>query len=105
MLRVVERFGVASSYVARVFTELRVPRPAQGYWARREFGKEPPRPPLPPALGASKAFIVTSAYLTSGAIKRIQRDQYVLGKVDRSDLDAWIESVLRARHGAMFGFH
>lgn len=49
MLRVAERFGVSSSYLARVFTELRVPRPAPGYWAQREFGKSPPRPELPPA--------------------------------------------------------
>ena len=49
MLRVAERFGVSSSYLARVFTEMRVPRPAPGYWAQREFGKSPPTPELPPA--------------------------------------------------------
>lgn len=49
MLRVAERFGVSSSYLTRVFTELRVPRPARGYWAQREFGKSPPKPELPPA--------------------------------------------------------
>lgn len=50
MLRVAERFGVSSSYLARVFTELKIPRPAPGYWAQREFGKSPPRPDLPHAL-------------------------------------------------------
>lgn len=49
MLRVAERFGVSSSYLARVFTELRVPRPSPGYWSKREFGKAPPKPPLPAA--------------------------------------------------------
>ena len=49
MLRVADRFGVSSSYLARVFTELKVPRPRQGYWAQREFGKSPPKPDLPPA--------------------------------------------------------
>lgn len=49
MLRVAERFGVSSSYLARVFTELRVPRPAPGYWSQREFGKAPPKPDLPTA--------------------------------------------------------
>lgn len=49
MLRVAERFGVSSSYLSRVFTELRVPRPAPGYWAQREFGKSPPTPAMPPA--------------------------------------------------------
>lgn len=49
MLRVAERFAVSSSYMARVFTELRVPRPPPGYWAQREFGKSPPKPGLPVA--------------------------------------------------------
>lgn len=49
MLRVAERFGVSSSYLSRVFTELRVPRPAPGYWTQHEFGKSPPIPMLPPA--------------------------------------------------------
>lgn len=48
MLRVAQRFGVSSSYLARVFTELRIPRPAPGYWAQVEFGKSPPKPSLPP---------------------------------------------------------
>lgn len=48
MLRVAERFGVSSSYLARVFTELRIPRPAPGYWAQVEFGKSPPKPSLLP---------------------------------------------------------
>lgn len=49
MLRVAEDFGVSSSYMARVCTELRVPRPAQGYWTRVEFGSTPQRTSLPPA--------------------------------------------------------
>lgn len=50
MLRIGERLGVSSSYMARVCTELRVPRPARGYWAQREFGKSSAgKPPLPPA--------------------------------------------------------
>lgn len=47
MLRVAERLGVSSSYMARVCTELRVPRPPRGYWAQLEFGKAPARPALP----------------------------------------------------------
>ena len=49
MLRVGERLGVSSSYMARVCTELRVPRPSRGYWAKLEFGKAPPKPALPAA--------------------------------------------------------
>lgn len=50
MLRIGERLGVSSSYMARVCTDLRVPRPPRGYWAQLEFGKvQPGKPALPPA--------------------------------------------------------
>jgi len=47
MLKVGARYGVSSSYMARVCTRLNVPRPARGYWAKLEVGKAPKRPPLP----------------------------------------------------------
>jgi restriction system protein len=43
---------------------------------------------------ASKGIIVTSTYLTKDALARIQRDKYILGKVDRDDLNEWIERTL-----------
>ena len=49
MVRLAERCGVSSSYLARVYTELKVPRPDRGYWAKLEFGKSPPKPSLPAA--------------------------------------------------------
>ncbi|MES2098317.1 MAG: hypothetical protein V4569_00705 [Pseudomonadota bacterium] len=49
MLRIAERLGVSSSYMARVCTELRVPRPQRGYWAQLEVGKAPDKPALPPS--------------------------------------------------------
>src|SRR5262249_17547238 len=45
-------------------------------------------------FGASKAIIVTSSHLTRGALDRIERDKYVLGKVDREELQAWIQRTL-----------
>ncbi|WP_196485219.1 restriction endonuclease [Burkholderia anthina] len=48
-------------------------------------------------FGASKAFIVTSTFLTRGAAQRIQRDRYQLGKVDRDDLNAWIDKIRSAQ--------
>ena len=51
-------------------------------------------------FGASKAFIVTSTYLTRDAIQRIQRDCYRLGKLDRDDLNKWISQVLYGGHTA-----
>lgn len=47
MLRVAERFGLSSTYLARVCTDLRVPRPRPGHWSKLEFGKTSPQPPLP----------------------------------------------------------
>lgn len=43
---------------------------------------------------ASKGIIVTSTYLTRDALARIQRDKYILGKVDRDDLNEWIQRTL-----------
>jgi HJR/Mrr/RecB family endonuclease len=44
---------------------------------------------------ASKGMMVTTAYLTRGALERVQQDQYLLGKVDRDDLMQWIRKVKR----------
>lgn len=47
MLKVAARFGVSSSYMARVCSLLKVPRPERGYWAKLAVGKAPKRPELP----------------------------------------------------------
>lgn len=47
MLKVGARFGVSSSYMARVCEQLNVPRPERGYWAKSAVGKAPKKPPLP----------------------------------------------------------
>lgn len=49
MLKVAARFGVSSSYMARVCARMNVPRPALGYWAKLAVGKAPKQPPLPEA--------------------------------------------------------
>lgn len=49
MLKVAARYGVSSSYMARVCTLLNVPRPERGYWAKLAVGKVSPIPPLPDA--------------------------------------------------------
>ena len=47
MLKVADRFGVSSSYMARVCTLLNIPRPERGYWAKLAVGRAKPKPPLP----------------------------------------------------------
>ena len=43
-------------------------------------------------MNASKGIIVTSTSLTGGAIRRIQKDCFKLGKIDGIDLQKWLDS-------------
>lgn len=47
MTSIGKQMGVSSSYLARVYTRLNIPRPPVGYWAKIEAGKAVPKPPLP----------------------------------------------------------
>lgn len=49
MITVAARYGVSSSFLARVCTRMRVPRPERGYWAKLAVGKAPAKPALPDA--------------------------------------------------------
>lgn len=49
MTKVAERYGVSGSYLARICTNLNVPRPERGHWAKLAFGKSSPQLPLPDA--------------------------------------------------------
>ena len=49
MVKVAEHFKVSGSYMARVCSVLRVPRPERGYWAKLAVGKALEKPPLPEA--------------------------------------------------------
>lgn len=46
MVEVAKRYGVSSSYLARICSVLRVPRPGRGYWARVTTGKSASKPRL-----------------------------------------------------------
>jgi hypothetical protein len=49
MIKVGEKFKLSGSYMARVCSTLRVPRPERGYWAKLAVGKAPEKPALPVA--------------------------------------------------------
>lgn len=49
MLKVAPRYGVSSSYLARICALLNVPRPQPGYWNKLTVGKAPEKPDLPDA--------------------------------------------------------
>ena len=45
--RVAARYGISGSMLARICTKLRIPRPARGYWARRQSWRKKHLQPLP----------------------------------------------------------
>ena len=47
MTTVALKYEVSSSFMARICTRLKVPRPQRGYWAMYATGKRPKRQPLP----------------------------------------------------------
>ena len=47
MTALAKKCGVSSSYLARVFTQMNVPRPERGYWAKLAAGKKVIKPSLP----------------------------------------------------------
>ena len=49
MTKVALKYGVSSSFMARVCSWLNVPRPERGYWAKLAVGKSTKQPPLPDA--------------------------------------------------------
>lgn len=49
MTQIAEKYGVSSSYLARVCDRLGVPRPERGYWAKISAGKNVSVPALPKA--------------------------------------------------------
>lgn len=49
MTTVALKYNVSSSFLARICTRLKVPRPQRGYWARVAAGMKSKQPPLPDA--------------------------------------------------------
>jgi hypothetical protein len=49
MTKLAERFDVSGTYMARICSVLRVPRPPRGYWAKLAVGKAPEPESLPQA--------------------------------------------------------
>jgi hypothetical protein len=68
MIVVAARYGVSSSFLARVCTRMRVPSPERGYWAKRAVGKAPPKPALPEARAGDEL-----EWSRNGEPRRIKR--------------------------------
>ncbi len=48
MRKLAERYGMSDVGLAKICKRYEIPRPPVGYWAKKEVGKAPARPPLPP---------------------------------------------------------
>ena len=68
MTKIAERYGVSSSYLARIFTNLNIPRPPVGYWAQVAVGKRKTPPALPDAQPGALI-----AWSRNGAPEQISR--------------------------------
>lgn len=49
LTKVAPRFGLSDVGLGKVCKRYGIPRPPVGYWAKKQFGKQPDRTPLPPA--------------------------------------------------------
>jgi hypothetical protein len=49
MIKVAPRFGLSDVGLAKVCKRYNIPRPPVGYWAQKQFGKQPAQTPLPEA--------------------------------------------------------
>lgn len=47
ILKVAKRYSVSDVALAKTCRKLGIPLPGVGYWAKKQYGKEPPTPPLP----------------------------------------------------------
>ncbi|MDN7698618.1 hypothetical protein R0290_21105 [Burkholderia semiarida] len=65
MTKIAAEYKVSSSYLARVCTKLRVPRPARGYWAKLAVGIQLKIPPLPDVRPGDEQTWNRDGYATS----------------------------------------
>jgi hypothetical protein len=47
IIRLAQRYGMSNVGLAKICRKHDIPRPPRGYWAKKEFGKAPPKIPLP----------------------------------------------------------
>jgi hypothetical protein len=54
-MHVAKGYGISGSMLARICTQLKIPRPPRGYWARPANARKGMKPPLPPWKGEQEA--------------------------------------------------
>lgn len=61
MRALAEKYGLSDVGLAKICERFQIPRPSAGYWAQREFGKAPPRPPLQAVTDTALATVELTA--------------------------------------------
>jgi hypothetical protein len=54
-MHVAKEYGISGSMLARICTQLKIPRPPRGYWARPANARKGMKPPLPSWKGEQEA--------------------------------------------------
>ncbi len=83
MTTVALKYKVSSSFLARICTRLKVPRPQRGYWAMYATGKRPKKPPLPVANPGDELEWARDGYARVAQLPPPQVPQDSSGKISR----------------------
>lgn len=59
-----KEFGVSDQAVGKACKRANIPKPGRGYWAKRDAGKMPPKPPLPPRFPGDEGIVYIGQYET-----------------------------------------
>ena len=102
MLKIAARYGVSSSYLARVCARLRIPRPARGYWAKLAVGIRQKTPPLPEARPGDEQAWSRDGYTNVPAmLPRPPAEDGSLSHVDR--VKPAVRRMRSSQHGLIRG--
>ena len=78
MTKVAPRFGLSDVGLAKVYKRYDIPRPPVGYWAQKQFGKQPAPIPLPSAAAELQAirFLAEEQVKSTSVAERV-RDEHL----------------------------
>jgi hypothetical protein len=98
MARLARKFAISDVGLAKICRKYDIPRPPRGYWAKLQFGQEPPQTPLPPITEDHEIELRDGADAENPATsERAELEQLVAGQQIK---DARIEvaETLRGAH-------
>ncbi len=87
MTKVAPQFGLSDVGLAKACKRYNIPRPPVGYWAQKQFGKQPPQTPLPAASENQQLIEFIAAEQAKPADKKTTKNE----RVQDEQLKALIE--------------